>query len=367
MSRARANGLMALAAAAGLAAALGSGTARADFARTEDLFAAGAWDQARAEAARDHRDARPGEAHLWRSRLAADPAAALMILQEGLAQRRLPDAVRARLAQEAAELELGRGRPGAALKILAPLLEDADELPGAARILAARALVALGRGPRAREVLVAVPAGDPDHGLSRALLGDIAQASGDPTGALSWYDAAERADGTLRRRLAAGRCRALLRAGRAADAAAVAAQLETLDPDGLALLEIRRALADADTDARAARTPPAATRRAAAAGSPPRREAEPAAAPGATGRYALQLGAFADQRRAEEFRRGLAGQVAALALEVGRDQRGQLVWRARAGAWDDRAAADRAARELADRLGLDVRVVDRHADQRPGT
>jgi len=346
---------------AGLTAGAVAGSARADVARTAELFAAGAWDQARAEAARDDREAPPGEERLWRSRLAADPAAALALLQEGLDQRRLPPAMRLRLALEAAEIELGRGRAGASLKILAPLLDDADRQPGALRVLVARALVALGRGPRAREVLVAVPGGDPDHGLSRAMLGDIALAGGDAPGALSWYDAAERADSALRRRLAAGRCRALLRAGRAREAAALAAQTEKLDPGSLTVLEIRRALAEAGARP-AAPTEPAA----AAADEEADRPQPPPAPADAGGRFALQLGAFADHARAEDFRRRLADHVPTLALEEGSDQSGRPVWRVRAGGWDEREAAERSARELAARLGLDVRVVDRRADQRPG-
>ncbi len=372
MNRLPASGPLALAACAVLVGGLAPGDARADLARAADHFAAGAWDKARVEATRDDAGARPAESQLWRSRLAADPEAALALLREGLDQRRLPQPVRARLALEVAEIELGRGRPGESLKVLVPLLEDADELPGAVPVAAARALVALGRAVRARELLVSVRPDDADHGLSRALLGDIALAAGDADGALSWYDAAERADDRLRRRLATGRCRALLKAGRAREAEALAARLEVLDPDGLALLEVRRALA-AGVPA-AARRAPAATDTSTPRGEEaavPRAEAPtpPAETAGreAPGRYALQLGAFGDHDRALELRRRLAGQVPGLALEEGVDAQGRTVWRARAGGWDERAAADDAARDLARRLGLDVRVIDRRADLRPGT
>lgn len=360
-------GPLAPVACAVLLGTLAPGAALADLARVADHFAAGAWDQARAEAARDDSGARPGEAELWRSRLAADPEAALAILREGLGQRRLPQPVRARLALEAAEIELGRGRAGESLKQLVPLLDDMDGLPGAVPVAAARALVALGRGSRARELLVAVRADDPDHGLSRALLGDIALAAGDADGALSWYDAAERADSRLRRRLATGRCRALLKAGRTGEAEALATQLAALDPDGLSLLEVRRALA-AGAPAQARREPARAPQ------PPAEAPAEPATAPAPTateaaapGPFALQLGAFGDHDRALELRRRLAGQVPGLAIEEGVDAQGRTVWRARAGGWDERAEADSAARELAGRLGLDVRVIDRRADLRPGT
>lgn len=372
MPRPAAPGPRVLVLSATLALAAAASPACADFSRAADLFAAGAWEQARAEAGREDSGARPGEAHLWRSRLAPDPATALTILHEGLDQRRLPRPVRARLALEAAEIELGSGRPGESLKVLAPLLDDADDLPGAVQVAAARALLALGRGPRARELLVAVRVGDPEHGLSRALLGDLALAAGDPSGALSWYDAAERADSSLRRRLATGRCRALLRAGRTREAQALAAQMEALDPDGLASLEIRRALA-----AGAPAAAPESGRVAPSPGAPPpatavtagtdRRPAEPPAPPATEGRYVLQLGAFSDSGRAAEFRRRLGDEVAGLALEEGVDASGRPVWRARVGGWDERAAAEAAARELGARLGLDVRVVDRRADTRPGT
>lgn len=371
MPRPAAPGPRSLALSTALALAAAASPACADFSRAADLFAAGAWEQARAEAGRDDSGARPGEAQLWRSRLAPDPATALALLHEGLDQRRLPRPARARLALEAAEIELGSGRAGESLKVLLPLLDDADDLPGAVQVAAARALLALGRGPRARELLVAVRVGDPDHGLSRALLGDLALAAGDPSGALSWYDAAERADISLRRRLATGRCRALLRAGRTREADALAAQMEALDPDGLAILEIRRALA--------AGAPPAAREAARVAPSPAavpapavtdrtdHRPAEPPAPPASAGRFALQLGAFGDHERAEEFGRRLRAEVADLALEEGVDASGRPLWRARAGGWDDRAAAEAAARELGARLGLDVHVVDRRADTRPGT
>lgn len=377
MARTAAPGPRALALCAALVLAAVAQPARADLSRAADLYAAGAWEQARTEAGRDDNGARPGEAHLWRSRLAADPATALAILHEGLRQRRLPAPVRARLALEAAEIELGCGRAGESLKVLAPLLDDADDLPGAVQVAAARALLALGSGSRARELLGAVRVGDPDHGLSRALLGDLALAAGDPSGALSWYDAAERTDGSLRRRVATGRCRALLRAGRTREADALAAQLEALDPDGLALLEIRRALGagarqPAREPTRVATSPatdaaPTAVPESAVTGATDHRPPATAAAPAGAGRFALQLGAFGDHARAEEFGRRLRGEVAGLALEEGVGAGGRPVWRARAGGWDDRPAAEAAARELGARLGLDVHVVDRRADTRPGT
>lgn len=373
-ARPRAIGALALA-----CLALAAPGAHAGLSQVPDLFAAASWEQARAQAVGDDGGARPAEAQLWRSRLAADPAAALALLEDAAGQRRLARPVRARLALEAAELELGRGRAAEAVKLLSPLLDDAADLPGAVPVLAARALLALGRGPRARESLVAVRAGDPAYAESRAVLGDIAVLQGDAAGALRWYDAADDADPDLRRRTASGRCRALLRSGRAAEAQAIAARLETLDPGSLALVEVRRALREhaADTPAKAltdtydSPAEPAVDEEAhAPAAAAP--EAEPEATPGAEappavgGRYTLQLGAFTERERALEFRGRYSGRVRGLVIEDGSDGRGQTVYRLRAGSWDDEESARDAARELGGKLGLDVILVDRQAPARAG-
>lgn len=352
-----------------------------------DLFAAGSFEQARAQADGDDSGARPAEALLWRSRLAKDPAAALELLHEGLKQKRLGKPVRARLALEIADLELGRGHPAEALTALSPLLDDGgDDLPGHVQLVASRALVALGRGPRARELLAAVRPADPAYAQSRAMLGDIAMLQGDGAGALRWYDAADQADTELRRRTVAGRCRALLRSGRILDVEAAEAQLAALDDGSLALVEIRRALREHSEQAASLQSPSvsgAASRpRSAATADEPAREPgttamdrdapTPRAAPpdkprpAAEGRYTLQLGAFTDRGRALEFRQRHAGSAPGLAIEEGRDPRGQSVYRARVGVWSDPAAAGEAAVELGRKLGLDVIVVDRQAPARPG-
>jgi cell division septation protein DedD len=361
--------------------------AAAGITQVADLFAAGSWEQARAQAAGDDSGARPAEALLWRSRLAKDPATAIELLQEGLRQKRLGKPVRARLALEIADLELGRGHPAEALTALSPLLDDGgDDLPGHVQLVASRALVALGRGPRARELLAAVRTADPAYAQSRALLGDIAMLQGDGAGALRWYDAADQADTELRRRTVAGRCRALLRSGRILDVQAAEAQLAALDDGSLALVEIRRALREHSEQAASLQSPSvsgAASRpRSEASASErapepevtaPEREApEPPAPtpedarPAEEGRYTLQLGAFTDRGRALEFRQRLVGSVPGLAIEEGRDPRGQSVYRARTGAWSDPASAGEAAVELGRKLGLDVIVVDRQAPARPG-
>lgn len=359
--------------------------ARADWAQVGDLFARGVWDQARALAGRDQPGQRPAEAELWRSRLAAAPDAALEELRQGLGRRRLPKAVHARLILETAELELGRGHPDLALEALTPLLDQGgDDLPGAAPVAAARALLALGRGPRARELLAGVRQTDPTYGLSRALLGDVALSLGDATQALHWYDAADDIEPALRARTVSGRCRALLRAGRAADVAAIADRLESQEPGSLALLEIRRALHESLeqgglTPAPATRARTGATSAPgtvsdddAPAAEPGRADVAPEpAAPAATrddgDRFTLQLGAFTDRGRALELQQRCADRVDLLTIVEGPDARGQTVYRLRAGAWADRDQAEAAARQLGEALDLDVIVVDRQAaDARAG-
>lgn len=351
-------------AAAVLALAALATSAPAGWPDVAELFANGAWEQARSQARNDQPGARPGEAALWRSRLADDPQAAASQLRDGLGQKRLGKPVRARLALEAAELELGAGRPEEALKVLAPLLGGIADVPGDVQVAAARALLAAGRGPRARELLAAVRTDDPAFGLSRALLGDIAIAQGDGVGALRWYDAADEAAPALRARTVSGRCRALLRQGREGEARALAARLQDKDPGSLALSEIRRALREWDDQA--------GTRAATPTGTPASRAAAPAAAilddagadaaAPAAGRYTLQLGAFSDRGRALELERRVSDKVEGLDLAEGVDGRGQPVFRLRTGSWDDETAADAAARELGQLLGLDVIVVDLQAD-----
>jgi tetratricopeptide (TPR) repeat protein len=349
--------------------------ARAGYDRVADLFASGAWEQARGQAAAAGAGARPAESLLWRSRLATATTDALGFLGEGLAQKRLDRPVRVRLALETAELELGRNHPAEALAAVSPLLDERDELPGQVQITAARALMALGRGPRARELLASVRSNDPAYALSRALLGDIAIGQGDGVQALRWYDAADQADTELRRRTVSGRCRALLLGGRRTEVEAVASQLESLDPGSLALAEIRRALRDhqdvevtrvpASSQPAAATTHARGTVRDETREAPAERETAAAAPAAATGRFTLQLGAFSDRGRALEFQQKHAERVAGLTIEEGVDARGQSVYRLRAGSWPSPAEAEAAAAELGDRLGLDVIVVDREAAAGP--
>ncbi len=336
-----------------------------------DLYAGGAWDQARSQARNDQPGARPGEAALWRSRLAEDPAAALSALRDGLEQKRLGKPVRARLALETAEIELGAGRPEEALKVLSPLLGGIGDVPGDVQVTAARALLALGRGPRARELLTAVRTGDRAYGLSRALLGDIAIAQGDGVGALRWYDAADEAEPALRARTVSGRCRALLRAGRQGEVQALAARLQDKDAGSLALSEIRRALREYDEQEGTRRpTPTGVVAGRAPAVMPPATSdetpSEEETASPAAGRFTLQLGAFTDRSRALDLERRVADKVDDLTMAEGVDARGAAVYRLRSGAWDDEGTADAAASEMSQLLGIDVIVVDLQAAEHQG-
>ena len=299
--------------------------ARADFDKVADLYAAGSWDQARLSASDRHSDPRKAEAALWQSRLAPDPSTALRILHDAASDKRLAQPVRVRLALESAELELGRGHPSEAIAALAPVLRDRDDLPGQVPVLAARALLAIGRGPRARELLAGVRSTDPAFAQSRAILGDIALAQGDGTQALRWYDAADQADPSLRSRTVSGRCRALLLKDRPDEVDALESRLVEADPGSLALLEIRRARRDheEETNSRQPALPAfeaPATAAAPAAADPVPAQAAPATS---TRRYTLQLGAFGDRARALDFLERYRTDVDGLAIEEGVDAQGR--------------------------------------------
>lgn len=344
--------------------------ARAGFEQVADLYAAGSWEQARATVSGRMADARKAEAALWQSRLAPDPTTALRILHDAASDKRLAHAVRVRLALETAELELGRGHPAEAIAVLAPMLRDREDLPGQVPILAARALLAVGRGPRARELLAGVRVTDPAYAQSRAILGDIALAQGDGTQALRWYDAADQADPALWMRTVSGRCRALLLKDMPDEVDALESRLMEADPGSLALLEIRRARRDHDeeTSSRQPALPAFESPTSAPASAAPAPDPVPSqgAQAEAKGRYTLQLGAFGDRARALDFLERFRGDVDGLTIEQGVDAQGRTVYRTRAGAWDSPDLAAVRAGELGRRLGLDIIVVDRQASDRPG-
>ena len=202
--------------------------------------------------------------------------------------------------------------------------------------------------------------------------------------ALRWYDAADEADPALRARTVSGRCRALLRSGRQGEAQALAARLQDKDPGSLALSEIHRALRDYGDDEGMRRPAPTGTMADQVPAPPPdvatggdnpdnvgadntttdnttTDKTEAAAA-----RYTLQLGAFGDRSRALELERRVAGKVEGLTMAEGVDARGQAVYRLRTGAFGDESAADDAARDLGQLLGIDVIVVDLQAAEHQG-
>lgn len=258
--------------------------------------------------------------------------------------------------------------------------------PGHVRLVASRALVAIGRGPRARELLAAVRPADPAYAQSRALLGDIAMLQGDGAGALRWYDAADQADTDCAAAPwpdAAGRCCAAATSSTSRPPRCSWQRWMTApwpwSRSGARCASIRsrphrcsRLRYPAPRRARAPRPPRRSGR--GARGHGPRARGAGAAGtdsrrcPPRRGRtlHPAGLGRLTDRGRALEFRQRHAASVPGLAIEEGRDPRGQSVYRARTGAWSDPAAAGEAAVELGRKLGLDVIVVDRQAPARPG-
>ena len=77
-------------------------------------------------------------------------------------------------------------------------------------------------------------------------------------------------------------------------------------------------------------------------------------APAAGGRYTLQFGAWSDRSRALDMLRRYRDQLPDLHIVESRDDRGQLLYKVRGGAYANPAMARTAARRLKDRLGLDV-------------
>ncbi|MCB1182927.1 SPOR domain-containing protein [bacterium] len=336
--------LIVLALAAALGAALPTLAALTTVA---GLFEAGRYDEARSALDAAGEGARPGEDLLWRSRLEADPDAALALLASVRDDGGVPAETRQRAALEAAGIEAGRGRHREALEILAPLLGgDTGALPGLVHLRAGLSLRALGQLQQAREMLASVRPGDPQFVLARFSLGDIALEQNDPSLAERYFAAADKA-GTSddARRTAAGRWRALMAAGDDRAAAALADALADDDPGSLSLLEIRR-LRQLEEEEHAARR---ATD-----------EPEPVAARSVdrTGRYSLQLGAFSDRGLALEFQRRFAGQLPDLRIDKTRDDRGQFLYKVRTGYYVNPALARTDAGEMQRRLGIDVMVAE---------
>jgi hypothetical protein len=313
----------------------------------ESLFRDARYEEARVALVEGSDGFRRGEAALWQVRLTTDPAQALEILREQLAAGKLPDPVRIRLGLETADIQFGRGRYGASLRALAPLLEDdAGILPGDVFLRAGLALRALGDLQKAREMLASVKPQDQAFGLARYYLGDIALQQKDAGLALRYFEAARNRSGDAAEpRIAGGQWRALRAEGREQEAEALEKALARSHPGSLALLEIQRLRREQREELAAMATTPTP---------------EVTTAPGATatGRYALQLGAFSDRSLALEFLKRHQEQLPDLRIDEVRDDRGQFLYKVRTGSFVNPAQARTEARALADRLNLEVIVAD---------
>ena len=118
------------------------------------LFQETRYGEARQALDQDAEGFRAGEETLWRVRLATVPAEALIMLREGLADKSLPMAVRIRMTLESANIEFGRGNYQSSLKVLTPLLNEAEgRLPGDIYLRAGLSFRALGQLQKAREML----------------------------------------------------------------------------------------------------------------------------------------------------------------------------------------------------------------------
>ena len=345
---------VALAAAALAATLLAAWPSLASLTTVAGLFDAGRYAEAREALGAGNEGARPVEEILWRSRLATDPAVALALLEPALQDKRAGTEVRIRVALEIADIQSGRGDYRAAIDALTPLLSAGEEnLPGAVHLRAGLALRALGRLQQAREMLASVRPGDPEFVLARYYLGDIGLEQKDATLALRYFNAAAKAtDKAGASRLAGGLWRAHRASGEEKEADALVKKLAADDPGSLALLEIRRQI-QLEQDERKAR-----------AGTEPDNTPVTKTVD-ATGRYALQLGAFSDRGLALEFLKRYRAQLPDLRIDELRDDRGQYMYKLRTGAYVNPALARSEARQLADRLGIDVIVADLTGTDRP--
>jgi hypothetical protein len=314
------------------------------------LFQDARYEEARLALDQGGEGFRAGEETLWRVRLATEPGEALVMLRESLADDRLPSAVRTRMALETADIEFGLGHYQSSLKALTPLLsEDQGGLPGDVYLRAGLALRALGNQQKAREMLASVKPQDQAFLLARYYLGDIALDQKDAGLALRYFESASGSGGsTLHPRVAGGQWRAFLVENRQQDADDLEQALNDNDPGSLAMLEILRLRRELEEEI-AAMTP-----------------VDSLHSPGhgiagnetSHGRYALQLGAFSDRSLALEFLRRYRDQLPDLRIDEVRDERGQFLYKVRAGSFVNPALARTEARNLARKLDMEVIVAD---------
>jgi tetratricopeptide (TPR) repeat protein len=311
------------------------------------LFESGAYEEAQQAIDRTGEFARPGEETLWRMQLLDDPDAALTLARDAIAANAMPDAPRVAAALLAARIAYGRARYPETLRTLLPLFDelDAGAIPGAAFVLAGLAYRAVGHPQRAREMFATVRPDDPAFARARYLLGLVALESGDSALALRYFDSAETVGADLRPDLLAGRWRALRSAQETEEAEHVRTQLLEEAPLSLAALTVRSDVS--------AETEPQVARLEAPEASP---RSDAAAASGQ--RYSVQLAAFQDRSLALAFLARWQPSLPALRIDMGRDERGQTLYRLRDGYFPVRAQAQAAADRLAHSLGLETLVVE---------
>lgn len=307
------------------------------------LVASARYGEARLELARDMDLRTTTGGRVLSARLDRNPATAMELLGQVLEESDSDSELGREAALDAAGIALGAGLPREALTILEPLLAgNRNTVPGQALLMAGLAARALGETDRAERLLAGVRPGDPSFGTARVVLGELSLERADPQRALRYFEAAETGS-----RAAAGRWQAYRLMGEDGTAAALLAELERQDPGGLSLLEInRRRRQEADE---------AAARHTATTEAP----ADPVAVAPPTGRYTLQFGAWSDRSRALDMLHRYQDMVADLRIEETRDEQGQILYKVRAGAYDNPALARSEARRLKDQLGLDVFVADR--------
>lgn len=311
------------------------------------FFVAGRYEEARQALDQGNEGFRAGEATMWAAQLATKPTEALVLLREGLEDKRISPDGRIRLALEIANIEFGRGQYQSSFKALRPLLnDDQGQLPGAVYLRAGLSLRALGNPREAREMLASVKPQDPAFLLARFFLGDIALEMNDAPLALRYFESAAVQAPGGEARVAGGQWRAYRVEGRDQEAADLEVFLAENEPGCLALLEITRLRRMQQEELEAM-------------GRDPQQEGTGSESQAPSGRYALQLGAFSDRGLALEFLRRYKDQVPGLLIEEVRDQRGQFLYKVRAGSFVNPAQAKTEARRLADQLDMEVIVADR--------
>lgn len=313
-----------------------------------DLFQAGQYDDARQSILEGNEGARPGEEALWRSRLAANPVEAIELLESHRLDERLPAFIRQRMTLELAEIYFTQGNHRGCLEILTELLDAAEQdTPGEAYLLSGMSYRLLGDFQSAREMLASIRPGDPAFVQARFQLGDIGLKQADASLAERYFvSGLKETSGEKHPDLQAGLWASHRALGNDSEANAALQKLEEQFPSSLALLEIKRLLqAEAEEiDSRAAITDPG--------GSIATRPMDN------SGRYALQFGAFSDRGLALDFVKRMNRQIPGLRIDEIRDNRGQFLYKVRAGSFVNPALARTEAAKMERDLDIEVIVSD---------